>query len=134
MAVGFFGADAVDHAEIGEGAGVRKDDGAEGGGGEDEELRETGAGGFGGAPGAKAGVEGLLAGSEGEVWWGCGTGLGGDGFGGEAGGRALRVGRWGGTTVLRGLTKFGSGEATRILRFRHGSVSGDCGGSLVLAA
>ena len=68
-ALGFFGADAFDGAELGDGAGVLEDERAQGGGAEDEELREVEAFGFGGSPGAKAVIEGLLVGGEFE---GCG--------------------------------------------------------------
>ena len=60
-------AHAGDGEEMREGAGVVKDDVAQRGGSEDEELGESDLFGFGFAPVAELGVEGLLGGGEGRL-------------------------------------------------------------------
>ena len=62
MAIGLFGADAGDGEEFGDGGGAGLDEGGEDGVGEDDEGGFSGLGGFGFAPGAEAGFEGLLGG------------------------------------------------------------------------
>src|ERR1017187_6500526 len=82
--LGFVGADAADRLQLSDGARADEDDAAEGGGAEDEKLRQADALGFGFAPGAELGVEELLVGSERGGWVGGGGAGAVEGFRGFA--------------------------------------------------
>ena len=143
--VDLFEADAIDFLELGEGAGALEDDAAQGGGAEDEELREAEAVGFGLAPVAEALVEELLlrgegvggfglgfAGAlEGLDWcgWAAGAWAGGDG-GPLPGAAGLRGAGWFGLRCALGSVALGCsfgafGGGAGGLRGRSAVLAGD---------
>src|ERR1035441_6849982 len=82
--LGLVGTDASDGLQLGDGARAKEHDVAQGGGAEDEKLRQADALGFGFAPGAELGVEESLVGSERGGWVGGGGAGAVEGFRGFA--------------------------------------------------